>query len=175
MIHVIVLESDEGKICINVDNDDDLQKIMADGSFIRELSENEIRQYGMAGYERYVFQANAVVNEDGTVTFTPPAPEPETPEEVIKRYSDAVQDALDAFAQTRRYDGIMSACSYASSTDPIFAAEAAYCITLRDETWRQAYSIMDAVIAGTHPMPTVAELLSELPVGSAQWPNAAQE
>lgn len=108
-----------------------------------------------------------------------PEPQPEqhedTPEEIIKRYSDAVQDALDAFAQTRRYDGIMSACSYASSTDPVFAAEAAYCITLRDETWRQAYSIMDAVIAGTHPMPTVAELLSELPVGSAQWPNAAQE
>lgn len=174
MLHVLICDTDEGQICINVDNDDDFANIMAHGG-VRELAESDIRRYGMEGYEALVCPANTIVNGDGSVTFTPPEPHQDTPEEIIKRYSDAVQDALDAFAQTRRYDGIMSACSYASSTDPVFAAEAAYCITLRDETWRQAYNIMDAVIAGTHPMPTVAELLSELPVGSAQWPNAAQE
>ena len=122
-------------------------------------------------------EIDAYAKEHPDIVQPEPQPEPhqDTAEEIIRRYSDAVQDALDAFAQTRRYDGIMSTCSYANSTDPVFAAEAAYCIRLRDETWRQAYSIMDAVIAGTHPMPTVAELLSELPVGSAQWPNAAQE
>lgn len=95
----------------------------------------------------------------------------ETPEQIIERYSQAIQIALDAFAQTRKYDGIMSACSYAESTDPIFAAEAAYCIQLRDTTWRQAYNIMDEVLAGTRPLMTIEELIAELPIGSAVWPE----
>ena len=97
--------------------------------------------------------------------------EPQTPQEIIETYTLHIQNALDAFAQTKHYDGIMSACSYSDSTDATFAAEARYCIHLRDTTWRQAYNIMDEVLAGTRPLMTIEELISELPVGNAAWPE----
>lgn len=101
----------------------------------------------------------------------PPEPTQEEVEaQLQKQMTDAVQYALDAFAQTRGYDGIMSACSYANSTDTQFKLEAEYCIQLRDTTWRMGYAILGEVKAGTRPVPTVEELIAELPVGSAQWP-----
>lgn len=118
-------------------------------------------------------QVDAYAKEHPEVVFPEPteAEQELTPQEIIDQYTQIIQAALDTFAQTRHYDGIMSACSYAESTDPIFAAEAAYCIRLRDETWRQAYNIMDAVLAGTRPLMTIEELIAELPIGSAQWPE----
>ena len=95
-------------------------------------------------------------------------PEP-TPEEVQKQMTDAVQAALDNFAKTRGYDGIMSACSYSNSTDAQFKLEADYCIQLRDTTWRMGYAILAEVKAGNRPVPSVEELIAELPVGSAKW------
>ena len=97
-------------------------------------------------------------------------PEP-TPEEIQKKMTDAVQVALDSFAKTRGYDGIMSACSYSNSTDAQFKLEADYCIQLRDTTWRMGYAILAEVKAGTRPIPSVEELIAELPVGSAKWPD----
>ena len=85
--------------------------------------------------------------------------------------TEAVQYALDAFAKTRGYDGIMSACSYSNSTDAQFKLEADYCIQLRDTTWRMGYAILAEVKAGTRPIPSVEELIAELPVGSAKWPD----
>ena len=96
---------------------------------------------------------------------------PETPEQTQARYTQAAQDALDAFARSRGYDGIMSACSYAGSADPQFAAEAAFCMDLRDRTWRRGYAILAAVLAGTMDLPTVEQFLSMLPVSEAAWPE----
>ena len=102
--------------------------------------------------------------------------EPEKPREVFERelqvkMTNAVQSALDNFAKTRGYDGIMSACSYSNSTDAQFKLEADYCIQLRDTTWRMGYAILADVKAGTRPIPSVGELIAELPVGSAKWPD----
>lgn len=79
-------------------------------------------------------------------------------------FTVAIQERLDAFAQTRGYDGIMSACSYFGSTNPSFKAEADTAIALRDATWAQCYAILDAVLAGERAAPTLDELISELPV-----------
>ena len=97
-----------------------------------------------------------------------PAP---TTEEIQFQLTEAVQSALDDFAKTRGYDGIMSACSYSNSTDAQFKLEADYCIQLRDTTWRMGYAILAEVKAGTRPIPSVEELIAELPVGSAKWPD----
>lgn len=59
---------------------------------------------------------------------------------LVKNIGKQVQKRLDAFAQERGYDNIMSACSYATSTDPVFAREGTYCIQLRDTTWRAFYN-----------------------------------
>ena len=95
--------------------------------------------------------------------------DPATPEQIKMEIVDAVQNRLDAFAQTRNYDGILSACTYATSTVPKFAAEGQYAVNARDATWATCYQIMTAVQEGQRPLPTAEPVLSELPLLS--WPN----
>lgn len=92
-----------------------------------------------------------------------------TPEMVMNECVDGTQSRLDAFAQTRNYDGILSACTYATSTVPKFQAEGQYCVEARDATWAKLYQIMAEVQAGTRPMPSgYADIEGDLPV--LQWP-----
>lgn len=95
----------------------------------------------------------------------PPAP---TAEQIIAGFTIAIQARLDTFAQSRNYDGILSACTYATSTVPKFAAEGQYCVDARDATWTRSYEILAEVEAGNRAIPTEAELMAELPVLS--WP-----
>lgn len=96
-------------------------------------------------------------------------PPPPTPEQIVAQYTAAVQKHLDDFARTLGYDGIMSACTYATSTVPKFKAEGQYAVEARDATWVKCYEVLAAVEAGSRPMPTLEELLTELPV--LTWPN----
>lgn len=78
--------------------------------------------------------------------------------------SNAVQARLDAFASERNYDGILSACTYATSTVPQFANEGKSCVDLRDATWGKLYQIMQEVEAGKRSMPVgYTDIESELP------------
>lgn len=117
--------------------------------------------------------------EDGQV-FTV-AVEAKTPEEIaadeqakkdrlLKNVVDSTQRRLDDFAKTRGYDGILSLCTYATSTVPKFQTEGQYGVTARDATWAQLYTIMAEVESGTRPMPEgYSDIESELPV--LEWPN----
>ena len=96
-------------------------------------------------------------------------PPPPSPEQIVAQYTAAVQKRLDDFARTRGYDGILSAATYATSTVPKFAAEGQYAVEARDATWAKCYEVLAAVEAGSSPMPTLDELLAELPV--LTWPN----
>ena len=96
-------------------------------------------------------------------------PPPPTAEQIIAKYTADVQQHLDAFARTRGYDNILSACTYATSTVPKFAAEGQYAVEARDATWAKCYEVLAEVEAGSRPMPTLDELLAELPV--LTWPN----
>jgi len=88
---------------------------------------------------------------------------------LIAEYKDAVQKHLDDFARTRDYDNILSAATYATSTNPKFAVEGQYAAEARDATWGKLYEVLAAVEAGSRPMPTLDELLAELPV--LAWPD----
>lgn len=83
--------------------------------------------------------------------------------ETQKQFTDAIQQRLDDFAKTRGYDGIMSACSYFGSSNPRFKAEADRALQLRDDTWAACYAILNEVLAGNRPVPTLDEIVSELP------------
>lgn len=109
----------------------------------------------------------AVIGEFGAVAAYVPPPAP-TPGQVQAAFTAAIQARLDNFARTRNYDGILSACSYVTSTVPAFAAEAAYCVSARDTTWAAGYAILGDVQAGQRAMPTLEQVLSELPALS--WP-----
>jgi hypothetical protein len=88
--------------------------------------------------------------------------------EIVAAVTLAVQQRLDDFARTHNYDGILSACTYATSTVPKFAAEGQYAVTARDATWATCYQIMGDVLQGLRPMPTLEQTLAELP--QLEWP-----
>lgn len=81
----------------------------------------------------------------------------------------ATQLRLDTFAKTRNYDGILSACTYATSSVPRFAAEGQAAVDARDATWSTLYTLLGEVLASTRPMPSgfgdVEPLLPAL-----EWP-----
>ena len=96
-----------------------------------------------------------------------------TPEEKqVALYNDIInftQKRLDDFAQTRNYDGILSAASYATSTNLKFQTEGQYCVDVRDLTWAKLYEILAEIQAGTRQAPnSFSDIESELPVLS--WP-----
>ena len=106
---------------------------------------------------------------DGT-TFSPP-PEPiKTPEQVYDEVVAGTQARLDAFAQTRGYDGILSCATYSASTVEKFAAEGQYAVEARDETWSALYAMLAEVEAGTRPLPGgYSDVEPELP--PLAWPS----
>ena len=81
----------------------------------------------------------------------------------------ATQARLDDFARTRNYDGILSLCTYATSTVPKFQAEGQYGVDARDTTWAALYTIMSEVEAGTRPTPSGFQDIEQL-LPTLAWP-----
>lgn len=75
-----------------------------------------------------------------------------------------VQVRLDTFAQTRNYDSILSAATYAASSNEVFKAEGLKAVELRDATWSALYTILAAVEAGTRVVESYADIEADLPV-----------
>jgi hypothetical protein len=81
-------------------------------------------------------------------------------EQAINQYQDQIQQRLDTFAQERGYNGILSACTYATSNVPKFSSEGQRCVDLRDATWGKAYEIMQAI---KDDVPTWEQVEAQLP------------
>ena len=88
---------------------------------------------------------------------------PLTEEQIQAHLTQVVQNYMDKTVQTRGYDNIRTACTYANSTDETFNAEGTACVVWRDAVWRKCYDILAEVKAGTREIPTEEELISELP------------
>ncbi|CAB4211807.1 hypothetical protein UFOVP1419_28 [uncultured Caudovirales phage] len=112
-----------------------------------------------------VFATHIINNDPVTII---PEPVPPTPEQITASLVNAVQKHLDATARTRNYDGILSLCSYATSTDPVFSAEGQAGVAWRDACWRYSYQVQVDIVAELRTVPTPAELVAELPV--MVWP-----
>ena len=82
---------------------------------------------------------------------------------------DATQQRLDSFARTRNYDGILSACTYATSNVPKFAAEGQVAVNLRDATWATLYQILEEVQTGQRETPTGFSDIEPL-LPPLEWP-----
>jgi len=114
----------------------------------------------LAEYQWVIDEVNA--------NFIPPVIIPKTDAEIQLELTNAVQAHLDATARERNYDNILSLCTYATSTNPTFAAEGQAGVNWRDACWTKCYEVMAAVKAGTRTIPTTEELIAELPV--LIWP-----
>lgn len=127
---------------------------VADGAFIP----NNLENYDWRAYQAWVAAGNTALPAD-------PLPGSDLQSQVV----EMVQRRLDNFAHTRAYDGILSACTYCTSQVPKFQVEGQYCVDARDAHWAQCYAILEEVLTGTRPMPTLEEVEAELPL--LAWPN----
>ena len=99
-----------------------------------------------------------------------------TPEEKQKAESEFLtfvikqtQARLDAFAAQKGYDGILSLCTYATSTVTKFKAEGQLGVDSRDLTWSALYKLLEDVKAGLVAAPvSYADVEQVLPV--LTWP-----
>lgn len=135
-----------------------------------ETLETIVQMYAPIAYWQEQ-EAQVIVPEIGASgAVEPQEPSPPTQEEVIKVFTDAIQARLDDFARTRNYDSILSACTYATSAVPKFAAEGQYCVAARDATWAAAYQILADIQAGKRPIPAQpSDIFDNLPV--LEWPE----
>ncbi len=90
---IFVLDTPEGRICVNSGNDENDAILVQQGA--RQLTDAEITVAGMKGYEQYVSPVSTVVHEDGSITFTPPNPE-EQKEEFFVRLRSARNARISA-------------------------------------------------------------------------------
>jgi hypothetical protein len=98
-----------------------------------------------------------------TEEYTPPVPDPPTPEELTQQFAkaceEAIQTMLDAKANELEYESIHTANGW--------VGELHECETLKawgGECWRKSKAIRDAVLAGEREIPdSVEEFMTEIP------------
>lgn len=90
-------------------------------------------------------------------------------DKVVRKYELAVQRFMDEKVAERQYDSMISATTYATSSNPKYGPEGQACVVWRDAVWDKCYEVLAAVDAGTRQPPTIDELIAELP--ALVWPN----
>lgn len=106
----------------------------------------------------------------GQVSIKPAAQVAEEKQKATKRaLESAVQRHMDETARERGYDNIMSLCTYATSSKAKFAAEGQAGVEWRDDVWAHCYTELEKAEAGGRSVPTVDELIAELPPFT--WPE----
>jgi hypothetical protein len=99
----------------------------------------------------------------GHVSIVPFIPD-KSPEDIRAEILAATQRRLDEFAQSRGYDSILSATTYAGSVVQQFASEGQQAAIIRDQTWAALYQMLAEVQAGTRAMPAgFTDIENDLP------------
>lgn len=94
--------------------------------------------------------------------YAPAKPAP-TEEELQQYFEDSIEAYMDSVVRTRNYKNIHTAASYVNSTNEKFAREGAACNKWRDDVWDKCYAILDEVKTGKRAIPTLEEVIAELP------------
>lgn len=85
-------------------------------------------------------------------------------QEVIKkRKTDVIQKHLDSIANSKGYDSILSAVSYAIDPTGPFYQESLVFAKWRNDCWVTGFTILAGVEANNAPIPTEQELINLLP------------
>lgn len=110
---------------------------------------------------------NEIQYSNDNETYIEPAPAEErqpTTEEIKQALIDGVQNYMDSVAQTRGYDSLLSLVSYCDDTEnEKFRAEGNAGKIWRSQIWTYCYEQLDLVLAGERSIPTLDELVRELP------------
>lgn len=84
-------------------------------------------------------------------------------------YQRAIEEHVDAVAQSRGYSGAVSIATYVTSTNQAWALEAAAFIAWRDMVWAHAFEQLAAVQGGQMAPPTLGSFIAGLP--AIEWPE----
>ena len=104
-----------------------------------ELTSDEIAAAGMSGYEHLVSPLNTVINPDGSITFTPPAPDP------IEQIAARKLTAIDAETST----AITSGFDYTVNGEPLhFSYDAS-----DQQNFADSANVAQLVMAGGEGLP----------------------
>lgn len=136
--------------------------VLCDGEFFAQWTGSLQALADFSGYDvaRFSYEVDEV---------RLPSALPESEEQVAEQLRAAVQDYMDSVARQRNYDGMLSLCSYATSSNDQFRAEAQAGMDWRDNCWALGHGILAQVLAGTMPIPTEDELVAMLP--QMKWPG----
>lgn len=124
------------------------------------FTSNELPEYNETQINVVNITGQAVVEGDlydGT-NFSKPVAAALTEQD----FTVLVQSVLDSKAQEKRYDNILSATSYAAGANP-FQAEGQKFLEWRSAVWTKCYEVLAEVKANTRPVPSIEELIAELP------------
>jgi len=89
----------------------------------------------------------------------------ETAEEIQKRLTDGVQNWMDSKVQERNYDNVHTCVgTYLYSPIEKFRLEAEAVRDWVSYVWAKCYEILAQVEAGARAIPTLEEVIAELPV-----------
>lgn len=106
--------------------------------------------------------------DENTGAFSAPPPPVKTPEQIVAEYTAVLERHYDTKAGERRYDNRFTCALRAGYAGP-FQAEGATFALWMDNCNAYAYSVMAAVQAGTRQMPSIEQLINELP--ALAWPE----
>lgn len=112
---------------------------------------------------------------EGAIAERPEKPADAVLADTIAEYEANIQARLDGFASTLTYDGIMSACTYATSGVEMYRIEGQYCGDSRDATWARAYELLSAILPTVQAggdIPVWEAIEAELPV--LEWPEGSR-
>lgn len=140
---------------------------------IEETTNNNIKGYTIIDDKAEYFipaeteeEALAKYNTEKEREANPPAP---SESEIIKQFSDTIQDYLDEVAKARGYGDskispTLSIVTYIDDINPQFAKEAHIFKNWRSNVWTTCYQIIDDVRNEVRTQPTLEEVFSELPI-----------
>jgi hypothetical protein len=88
---------------------------------------------------------------------------------ILRLGEQAVENVLNAWAQTKGYNGIDRLVSYAASADPVRSQEAQDGVHQRDVLFDAYYGYCEQVTQGIKPVPTgIEKIIAELPTPTWQ-------
>jgi hypothetical protein len=110
----------------------------------------------------YQYVGDGLLKQKVAVTIDPTAIAIQVLTEGVEQAKIAVQTLLDTKAQSKGYDTIISATSYVGFPNA-FRNESERFLTWKAGCWTKCYQILGAVQTGTRTLPTLEELLAEMP------------
>ncbi len=93
--------------------------------------------------------------------------------QLLQQFMNQIESWLDQVAAERGYKSMERLVGYVGDPVPLWDAEGQAGLKFRSAVWVKAVEIQEAVIAGKRSMPTIEEVIKEMP--EIEWPKVDKE